>query len=143
MAMVFALGVSWRKISSRFGDEAHASDVAARPVQAGDKTVFDRVVSGHEQNRDRCGRSLGCKCCKHVGDDDIHGPANQFVYQAWKPVNLIVGIEKFDRDILALAEMSALGQKRTHAVQQSKSALPPIATANADSRKTSCTLYAC
>ena len=41
------------------------------------------------------------------------------------------------------AEMSALGQKRTHAVQQSKSALPPIATANADSRKTSCTLYAC
>src|SRR5262249_30087863 len=41
------------------------------------------------------------------------------------------------------AEMSALGQKRTHAVQQSKSALPPIATANADSRKTSCTLYPC
>src|SRR5215470_13201738 len=33
------------------------------------------------------------------------------------------------------AEMSALGQKRTHAVQQSKSALPPIATANADSAK--------
>jgi hypothetical protein len=31
--------------------------------------------------------------------------------------------------------MSALGQKRTYAVQQSMSALPPIATTKADSRK--------
>jgi len=37
--------------------------------------------------------------------------------------------------------MSALGQKRTYAVQQSMSALPPKATAKADSRKRSCPLY--
>src|SRR5215813_11796035 len=37
--------------------------------------------------------------------------------------------------------MSALGQKRTHAVQQRMSALPPIATAKADIRKSSCLLY--
>jgi hypothetical protein len=37
--------------------------------------------------------------------------------------------------------MSALGQKRTYAAQQVMSALPPIATAKADSRKRSCPLY--
>src|SRR5262245_50004859 len=36
--------------------------------------------------------------------------------------------------------MSALGQKQTYAVQNPMSALPPIATAKADSRKRSCRL---
>src|SRR5262245_51674501 len=39
------------------------------------------------------------------------------------------------------AAMSALGQKQTCAVHQSMSALPPIATAKADSRARSCPLY--
>jgi hypothetical protein len=37
--------------------------------------------------------------------------------------------------------MSALGQKRTYALQKAMSALPPKATAKADIRKTSCLLY--
>jgi hypothetical protein len=37
--------------------------------------------------------------------------------------------------------MSALGHKPTYAVQKGTSALPPIATAKADSRKRSCPLY--
>jgi hypothetical protein len=37
--------------------------------------------------------------------------------------------------------MSALGQKRTFAVHKPMSALPPIATAKANSRKRSCPLY--
>jgi len=37
--------------------------------------------------------------------------------------------------------MSALGQKRTYAMQKAMSALPPIATAKADIRKTPCLLY--
>jgi hypothetical protein len=37
--------------------------------------------------------------------------------------------------------MSALGQKRTYAVQNGMSALPPIATAKADFRARSCPLY--
>ena len=37
--------------------------------------------------------------------------------------------------------MSALGQKRTYAVQQAMSALHPIATVKATSRKRSCPLY--
>jgi len=36
---------------------------------------------------------------------------------------------------------SALGQKQTYALQQAMSALPPIATAKADSRTRSCPLY--
>src|SRR5262245_44992848 len=37
--------------------------------------------------------------------------------------------------------MSALGHKRTYAVQKGMSALPPIATMKADIRKRSCLLY--
>src|SRR5262249_15711613 len=37
--------------------------------------------------------------------------------------------------------MSALGQKQTFALHRPMSALPPIATAKADSRKRSCPLY--
>jgi len=37
--------------------------------------------------------------------------------------------------------MSALGQKHTSALHKGMSALPPIATAKADSRKRSCPLY--
>src|SRR6516165_7475335 len=37
--------------------------------------------------------------------------------------------------------MSALDQKQTFALQNGMSALPPIATAKADSRKRSCPLY--
>jgi hypothetical protein len=37
--------------------------------------------------------------------------------------------------------MSALGQKQTYAVQKAMSALHPIATAKADSRKRACPLY--
>ena len=37
--------------------------------------------------------------------------------------------------------MSALGHKRTYAVQQPMSALPPKATAKADSRNRPCPLY--
>ena len=37
--------------------------------------------------------------------------------------------------------MSALGQKQTYALHKGMSALPPIATAKAESRKRSCLLY--
>src|SRR5215475_5543134 len=43
--------------------------------------------------------------------------------------------------ILRRGMMSALGQKQTYAVQHGMSALLPIATAKADSRKRSCLLY--
>src|SRR5262249_18650447 len=48
---------------------------------------------------------------------------------------------KYRNDPFVKIGMSALGQKQTCAVHQSMSALPPIATAKADFRKSSCLLY--
>ena len=42
-------------------EKADARDVAARPVEAGDKAVLDRVAAGREDDRDRRGCGLGCK----------------------------------------------------------------------------------
>jgi hypothetical protein len=41
-----------------------------------------------------------------------------------------------NRNWCSAAKMSALGHKQTYAVQKGTSALPPIATTKADSRKT-------
>ena len=46
-----------------------------------------------------------------------------------------------DNRLLSARPMSALGQKPTYALQQTMSALPLIATAKADCRKSSCPLY--
>ena len=46
-----------------------------------------------------------------------------------------------DLALRSAVRMSALGHKRTYAVQQPMSALLSIATAKADSRKRSCPLY--
>src|SRR5262252_2411276 len=43
--------------------------------------------------------------------------------------------------LLVAVQMSALGHKRTYALQEAMSALPPIATAKADLHKRSCPLY--
>jgi hypothetical protein len=51
-----------------------------------------------------------------------------------------VGFTAANADDHNAPEMSALGQKRTYAVHQAMSALPPIATAKADSRNRSCPL---
>ena len=40
-------------------EEVDARRVAARPVEAGDKTELDRVVADDEDDRDRRGRRLG------------------------------------------------------------------------------------
>ena len=73
MAIVVALGTSWRSSSSRFapnvgGEKAHAGDVAARPVEAGDEAVRDRVAAGREDDRHRRGCGLGRqrrnRCCR-------------------------------------------------------------------------------
>ena len=41
------------------GKKDHAGDVAARPVEAGDEAVPDRVAPGHEDDRYRRGCGLG------------------------------------------------------------------------------------
>ena len=62
--MAVALGTIWRSSSSRFAPDVplskdYAGDVAARPIEAGDEAVLDRVAAGREDDRYRRGRSFG------------------------------------------------------------------------------------
>ena len=62
-AMMVAVGTNSCSSSSRFGPSSalirgHAREVAARSVQAGDKSDRDRVAAGHEDDRNRRGRRL-------------------------------------------------------------------------------------
>jgi len=105
--MVFALGVSWRKISNRFVASAPETKLTPVMLPPGRFRLVTRpsltgVASSHEYNWHRRARVLGRKRPKHIGDDDIHRVANKFVHQPRKPINLIVSKTKFDRDILAL-----------------------------------------
>ena len=42
-------------------ESGDAGNVAARPVEAGDQTVLDRIAAGLEHDRNRRGRRLGGK----------------------------------------------------------------------------------
>ena len=60
-------GTSSRRSSSRFAvnslrEEIDPREVAARPVEAGDKTEPDRVVADSEDDGDRRGCRLGREC---------------------------------------------------------------------------------
>jgi hypothetical protein len=46
----------------------YARDIAARPIQAGDEAVYDRVAPVREDNRNRRGCGLGCKRSQTVRD---------------------------------------------------------------------------
>ena len=107
-AIVVALGTSSRSSSSRFapssaGEKAHAGDVAARPVEAGDEAAADRVAADREDDRNRCGCGLGRqRRSVPLRDDHGHLPANQFGRQRRQPIELTLRPAVFDRDVLAL-----------------------------------------
>ena len=66
--MMVAVGTTSCSSSSRFGPTSsvqggHARDVAARPVEAGDKSELDRVAADLEDNRNCRGRRL-CRQCR-------------------------------------------------------------------------------
>jgi len=70
------------------GEEAYASEISARPVEAVHKPDLDGISALHENNRNRFGRGLGCKCtvCALEHNDYRHLTANQFVYQRRQPI---------------------------------------------------------
>ena len=104
-----ALGTSSCSSSSRFarparGQEGDARDVAARPVEAGDKAELDRVAADREDDRDRRGRRLGRKRRRRAAgrDDHRHLTANQIGRQRRQPIILALRPAVFDRDVPAL-----------------------------------------
>ena len=66
-----------------------ACDVAARPVEAGDKAKPDRVFADDEDDGDRRGCRLGRERRSGASgrDDDRDLPANQFGRQSGQPIH--------------------------------------------------------
>ena len=105
-------------------EKADARDVAARPVEAGDEAVPDRVAAGREDNRYRRGCGLGRERRIVVADDHGHRPADQISRQSRQPIRLIFRLAEFDRDVLALDEagfLQALAE-RGHEVRRRRRA---------------------
>ena len=55
--------------TDRTGEQAHAGDVAAGPVHAGDKAERDRIAA--DEKHDRYGRGRGL--CRQCGDGAADG----------------------------------------------------------------------
>jgi hypothetical protein len=61
------------------GERGDPGDIAARPIEAGDKTLFNRVESVTENDRNRIGCIFRCPSCEPAGDghDHAHLTAHQ------------------------------------------------------------------
>jgi hypothetical protein len=91
----------WHKLVRH---EADAGDVAARPIEAGNKTKLDRVSANAKNDRNRRGRCFGRKwhCRAARRGDDGHPAADQIGRQFRQPIDFIVRQAVFDRHVLAL-----------------------------------------
>src|SRR5262249_5670996 len=88
----------------RVVQEGRSSDIAARSVEAGNETEFDRVAADREYdwNARRCG--FGGKWCRRALDchDHSHAVANQIGSQCRQSVETTLGPAIFDRYVAAL-----------------------------------------
>jgi hypothetical protein len=69
------------------GEKTHACDVPARPVEACDKAVPDRVAPGGEDDRHRRGHGLGRESRKNISDD--HG--DRSASEIGRQITVVVG----------------------------------------------------
>jgi len=84
--------------------EVHARNIASRPVEAGNETVFDRVARGGENDWNRRSRGFGCECRRDVPgrNDHRHLKADQVGRECRQSVNLASRPAVFDVDIAVL-----------------------------------------
>ena len=68
------------------GDKDHARDVAARPVEAGNEAVADRIAPAREDDRHCRGRGLGRGHRNGVAGDHSHLPVKQIGHQRRQPL---------------------------------------------------------
>jgi hypothetical protein len=86
----------------------HAGDIAARPVQAGDQSLLDRIAPSREDDRYGRGCGPGHEHGNSVPDDHGHRPSDQIIHQSRQSVILTLAPAKFDRDVLALDQTCLL-----------------------------------
>ena len=85
------------------GEHADPSEVAARPGEAGDQPVPDRIGATPEDDRDRRGRAFRGKCTRRAGrDDQIDVAADEIGGQCGQPIVMALRPAIFDRQILSL-----------------------------------------
>ena len=92
-------------LGSEFGAEpAHPGDVAARPIDAGDKAAFDRVVAAREDDRDCTGRLHGDerRIVASGRGDHGHLTSNEISRERRQPIQSSLRPAIFDRDVLTL-----------------------------------------
>jgi hypothetical protein len=75
---------------------AHAREVAARPIQAGDKAKFDRVEAHEEYDRNGGGGRLGGHGRRTIRDNHRHLTLNQIGRQYRQSIVLPVCPPIFD-----------------------------------------------
>jgi hypothetical protein len=75
---------------------AHAREVAARPIQAGDKAKFDRVEAHEEYDRNGGGGRLGGHGRRTIRDNHRYLTLNQIGRQCRQPIVLPVCPAIFD-----------------------------------------------
>jgi hypothetical protein len=92
------------------GDESHAGEVSARPVEAGDEAVADRIAAGCEHDRHGGRRGFGSKRSSCVGHDHRHPAADQIgqkrrqlVIVTFRPTLLYSDVARVDETGLAQA----------------------------------------
>ena len=84
-------------------DEAEAGNVAARPRQAGDETLSDRIVDEAEYDRDGAARLF--QCCddwRPASDDDVRCRMHQLRRVRSDSAQVSAGISMLNSDIAVL-----------------------------------------
>ena len=82
------------------GEEGHARQIAARPIEAGHEPACDRVLADNEHNGNGVGSGFGRLHRRSVADDHLRLAAHQISRQGRKSVQLIVGPALLDGDVL-------------------------------------------
>src|SRR5262245_40687838 len=84
-------------------NEGDTGDVATGQTETGDEPEFDRVAAGSEDDRDGCGRRLGCNCRRGVmRSDHCYLTPDQIGCEVWQSIGLGLRPAILDRHVLAL-----------------------------------------
>ena len=96
--------------------ETDTGDVASRPVEACNGTLFDRVSADEEDDRNRCGRLLGRNYRIRSRHNHADLPANELGRQRRQSIILVFRIAILDRHVPAfdVAHFAEAFEERGH-----------------------------